>query len=210
MASNLYRLYKKFQNRRSNTLVFLGIFSFFLMVITALILISSAVSIVAFVVVEGFTYKNNQVPEIITNAISNLIVALAIYELQRALSHELRKPAIGEVTHILRRSTPRFIVVVCVALSLEGLIFVIKFGQTGSAELLLYPALIILSAAILLVCLGLFLKFTPEETVARTLTEEVRHPETRAPDTVSRTLTEELSHPKSATYRGRGKTKKED
>ncbi|WP_139169445.1 hypothetical protein [Microbulbifer yueqingensis] len=157
--------------------MFLGVFSLFLMVVTALILISSAVSVAAYVIIEGFTYPNNEIPEVITNAISNLIVALAIYELQRALSHELRKPAIGEVTHILRRSTPRFIVVVCVALSLEGLIFVIKFGQTGKAELLVYPALIILAAAILLICLGLFLRFAPEETVAGHLVEEVKNPE---------------------------------
>ena len=177
MTRDISILFKKFRNKRSNTLIFLGVFSIFLMVLTALILISSAISVVAFVITEGFVYKGNQIPELITNTISNLIVALAIYELQRALSHELRKPAIGEVTHVLRRSTPRFIVVVCVALSLEGLIFVIKFGQTGKPELLLYPALIILSAALLLVCLGIFLRVAPEETVGQHMLDDVRSQE---------------------------------
>lgn len=177
MARKLYSLYKKFQNKRANTLIFLAVFSFFLMVLTALILISTGLSVLSFVIVEGFTYGNNEIPPVITNAVSNLIVALAIYELQRALSHELRRPVIGEVTHMLRRSTPRFVTVVCVALSLEGLIFVIKFGQTGNAELLIYPALIILAAAILLICLGLFLRFAPEETVGTTMVDEVTNPE---------------------------------
>ncbi|MFI2809734.1 MULTISPECIES: hypothetical protein [Microbulbifer] len=180
MARDISVLFKKLRNKRSNTLIFLGVFSMFLMVLTALILISSAVSVAAFIITEGFIYKDNQIPELITNAISNLIVALAIYELQRALSHELRKPAIGEVTHVLRRSTPRFIVVVCVALALEGLIFVIKFGQTGQPQLLLYPALIILSAALLLVCLGIFLRVAPEETVGQHMLEDVKEqPETK-------------------------------
>lgn len=55
---------------------------------------------------------------------------------------------------------PRFIGTVCVALSLEGLIMVIKYSQLDMAGNLYYPVAIISSTALLLTSLGLFLHFT--------------------------------------------------
>ena len=65
---------------------------------------------------------------------------------------------------MLRRTMPRFIGTVCIALSLEALIMVIKYSQLELAGNLYYPVAIIVSTAFLLTALGLFLKFVPEET----------------------------------------------
>jgi hypothetical protein len=62
----------------------------------------------------------------------------------------------------LRRTLPRFIGTVCVALSLEGLIMVIKYSQLDMAGNLYYPVAIIISTALLLAALGVFLKLSPE------------------------------------------------
>lgn len=60
----------------------------------------------------------------------------------------------------LRRTIPRFIGTVCVALSLEGLIMVIKYSQLDLAGNLYYPVAIIVSTALLLSSLGLFIFLT--------------------------------------------------
>lgn len=63
---------------------------------------------------------------------------------------------------VLRRTIPRFIGTVCIALSLEGLIMVIKYSQLDLAGNLYYPVAIISSTALLLTALGLFLYLTRE------------------------------------------------
>ena len=53
---------------------------------------------------------------------------------------------------------------VCVALSLEGLIMVIKYSQLDLAGNLYYPVAIIMSTALLLSALGLFIYLTDKRT----------------------------------------------
>ncbi len=60
----------------------------------------------------------------------------------------------------LRRTIPRFIGTVSEALSLEGLIKVIKYSQLDLAGNLYYPVAIIASTALLLMVLGLFIFLT--------------------------------------------------
>ena len=100
--------------------------------------------------------------EIFLRGINTGIIALAVFELALVINKEysgLEDEDEGAVAS-LRRTMPRFIGTVCVALSLEGLIMVIKYSQLDMAGNLYYPVAIISSTALLLTSLGLFLHFT--------------------------------------------------
>lgn len=89
------------------------------------------------------------------------VVALAVYELAEIVheeyDHEGRSQnPLGRI----RRGVARFGAVVIVALALESLIMVIKYSQENLAGFLYYPAAIIVSAALLLMALGVFAKLT--------------------------------------------------
>ena len=77
------------------------------------------------------------------------------------IGQEYGQEADHDVIIMLRRTLPRFIGTVCVALSLEGLIMVIKYSQLDLAGNLYYPVAILVSAALLLMALGVFLKLAP-------------------------------------------------
>ncbi len=115
-----------------------------------------------FHVVEGILNKEN-ITEIILSSINTGIIALAVFELALIINKEYSEP-IEEVEKdaisILRGSLPRFIGTVCIALSLEGLIMVIKYSQLDMAGNLYYPVAIIISTAFLLSALGLFIYLT--------------------------------------------------
>lgn len=89
------------------------------------------------------------------------VVALAVYELAQIVHQEYDhegKPQ--NVMARIRRGVARFGSVVIVALVLESLILVIKYSQKDLAGFLFYPAAIIVSAAVLLMALGLFARLT--------------------------------------------------
>jgi hypothetical protein len=89
------------------------------------------------------------------------VVALAVYELAQIVHQEYDHE--GKPQNIMariRRGVARFGSVVIVALVLESLILVIKYSQKDLAGFLFYPAAIIVSAAVLLMALGLFARLT--------------------------------------------------
>ncbi|GAA0395070.1 hypothetical protein GCM10009133_00280 [Cocleimonas flava] len=139
--------------------LFAGAFSFLFFVLSGLIAISMLV-----MVGESIIAGEEFMP-VILKSINTGIIALAVFELALVINQEYRLDK-GEhnVITSLRRTLPRFIGTVCVALSLEGLIMVIKYSQLDMAGNLYYPVAIIISTAILLAALGLFLKLLPEPT----------------------------------------------
>ena len=119
-----------------------------------------------FNVVEGLLNKEN-VTQVFLGSINTGIIALAVFELAFIINKEYSgsienddKDAISS----LRETLPRFIGTVCVALSLEGLIMVIKYSQLDLAGNLYYPVAIILSTAFLLTALGLFIYLTDKRS----------------------------------------------
>lgn len=95
--------------------------------------------------------------------VNDCIIAIAVFELAMVINKEYGHESQHDVVVMLRRTLPRFIGTVCVALSLEGLIMVIKYSQLERAGNLYYAVGTIVSAAVLLMALGLFLKFAPTE-----------------------------------------------
>lgn len=119
-----------------------------------------------FTIVDGIINKTNMV-EIFLNSINTGIIALAVFELALVINKEYSAhPEEDDENAVasLRRSLPRFIGTVCVALSLEGLIMVIKYSQLDLAGNLYYPVAIIVSTALLLSALGLFLHLTDKQS----------------------------------------------
>jgi len=96
--------------------------------------------------------------QVFLGSINTGIIALAVFELALVIHKEYSsEEEDDDVVASLRRTVPRFIGTVCVALSLEGLIMVIKYSQLDLAGNLYYPVAIISSGALLLIALGVFI-----------------------------------------------------
>jgi len=94
-------------------------------------------------------------------SINMAVISLATYELGLVVQREYSgKHKSDDIVVVLRRTLPRFVSIVCVALVLEGLLMVIKYSQLDLAGNLYYPVAIITSTALLLMALGVFLRFT--------------------------------------------------
>lgn len=130
------------------TFIFLGL---------AVAIIFSLVNTIILGLLEG-----SNIMEIFLRSINTGIIALAVFELALVINKEYSGQEDEDEGAVasLRRTMPRFIGTVCVALSLEGLIMVIKYSQLDMAGNLYYPVAIICSTALLLTSLGLFLHFT--------------------------------------------------
>ena len=110
-----------------------------------------------------------QIASAAVKAINTAVIALAAFELGLVVSREYADPEDGHIAIVLRRTVPRFISIVCIALALEGLLLVIKFSQFELSGNLPYAVATVLAAAVLLIALGGFLRLTRhpiEEPVA--------------------------------------------
>lgn len=116
-------------------------------------------------IVEGILNESN-ITEVFLSSINTGIIALAVFELALIVNKEYSGPIENEKDAVasLRETLPRFIGTVCVALSLEGLIMVIKYSQLDLAGNLYYPVAIIISTALLLSALGLFIYLTDKRS----------------------------------------------
>lgn len=122
----------------------------------ALAIIYSLVKSIVLGVLAG-----DDIMQIFLSGINTGIIALAVFELALVINKEYSgKEENDDAVASLRRTIPRFIGTVCIALSLEGLIMVIKYSQLELAGNLYYPVAIISSTALLLAALGLFLYLT--------------------------------------------------
>ncbi|CAA0094009.1 Uncharacterised protein [Halioglobus japonicus] len=92
--------------------------------------------------------------------VSAIIIAAAIIDVAQYmmeeevfLNKELRDPKEA------RKTITKIIVIITIAVSIEGLVFIFKAG-IQDLTLLLYPALLILAAAVLIVALGIYQKLS--------------------------------------------------
>lgn len=122
-----------------------------------------AASILVSTIAVAFQQISNgeEITQVIIKVINGSVISIAVFELAMVIGQEYGQEADHDVIIMLRRTLPRFIGTVCVALSLEGLIMVIKYSQLDLAGNLYYPVAILVSAALLLMALGVFLKLVP-------------------------------------------------
>ena len=92
--------------------------------------------------------------------VSAIIIAAAIIDVAQYmmeeevfLNKELRDPKEA------RKTITKIIVIITIAVSIEGLVFIFKAG-IQDLTLLMYPALLILAAAVLIVALGVYQKLS--------------------------------------------------
>lgn len=135
--------------------VFAKGFTFLFLAISATILLSTLGTAV------GQLLHGEDITQIVIKIVNAGVIAMAVFELAMVISKEYGEEEGHDVIVMLRRTLPRFIGTVCVALSLEGLIMVIKYSQLDLAGNLYYPVAIIVSAALLLIALGAFLRLAP-------------------------------------------------
>ena len=132
----------------------IGFSAIFFLLALALTLLSGDAMLKGLTGELGFT-------EAILKAINMAIVALAIFELGLVVNKEYAgKDDAHHIATVLRRTLPRFVSIVCIALVLEGLLMVIKYSQLELAGNLYYPVAVITSAALLLASLGVFLRLS--------------------------------------------------
>ena len=122
-----------------------------------------AASILVSTIAVAFQQISNgeEITQVIIKVINGSVISIAVFELAMVIGQEYGQEADHDVIIMLRRTLPRFSGTVCVALSLEGLIMVIKYSQLDLAGNLYYPVAILVSAALLLMALGVFLKLAP-------------------------------------------------
>lgn len=137
--------------------LFARFFAIVFLVLSALIMVAAFSSSL-----DGLL-AGTEVSQIIIKAVNDCIIAIAVFELAMVINKEYGHESQHDVLAMLRRTLPRFIGTVCVALSLEGLIMVIKYSQLDRAGNLYYAIATVASAALLLMALGLFLKHVPSE-----------------------------------------------
>ena len=92
-------------------------------------------------VAEGIINQEG-ITTVLLGSINTGVIALAVFELALVVKKEYASPNDDEekdAVSSLRETLPRFIGMVCVALSLEGLIMVIKYSQLELAGNLYYP-----------------------------------------------------------------------
>ena len=138
--------------------IFAKFFAIIFLLLSAFIILSTFSS-----ALEGLLTGSEGASQIIIKVVNDCIIAIAVFELAMVINKEYGHESQDDVAMMLRRTLPRFIGTVCVALSLEGLIMVIKYSQFDRAGNLYYAIGTIVSAALLLMALGLFLKFAPTE-----------------------------------------------
>ncbi|WP_168014135.1 hypothetical protein [Halomonas salinarum] len=129
----------------------------------SLIFLSLAIAIIFSLIIsvaKGFM-EGTDFMKIFLSSVNTAIIALALFELALVVNreHSGSDEEEGAVAS-LRRTIPRFIGLVCIALALEGLIMVIKYSQLELAGNLYYPVAIISSTALLLAALAFFLRLT--------------------------------------------------
>lgn len=131
----------------------------------ALLFFLLAVMVCGSSLITAFTQhgEGQALTQTLIQVINSNIIAIAVFELAMVINKEYGNKNEHDVIVMMRRTLPRFITTVCVALSLEGLIMVIKYSQADMAGNLYYPVAIVISAACLLIALGIFLRFIPQD-----------------------------------------------
>jgi len=138
-------------------IIFSGVHLLAALILVALSLIIMGWSV--YEVISSIRGETEFIPLILQSVgaiiISAAIIDVAQYMMEEEvfMNKELRDPEEA------RRTITKIIVIITIAVSIEGLVFIFKAG-TKDLTLLLYPALLILVSAILIVALGVYQKLS--------------------------------------------------
>lgn len=131
------------------------LFAALLLIIMSLLIMGWAV----YEVIASIPLKGEFIPRMLQSVgaivISAAIIDVAQYMIEEEvfMNKELRDPREA------RRTLTKIIVIITIAVSIEGLVYIFKAG-TESMALLLYPAFLLFVSAILIVALGVYQKLS--------------------------------------------------
>jgi len=138
-------------------IIFSGVHLFAALILITLSLIIMGWSI--YDVISNIREEAEFVP-LILQSVGAIIIAAAIVDVAQYMmeeevfmNKELRDPEEA------RRTITKIIVIITIAVNIEGLVFIFKAG-TKDLTLLLYPALLIAVSAVLIVALGAYQKLS--------------------------------------------------
>jgi hypothetical protein len=138
-------------------IIFAGASLFAALILLALSLIIMGWSVyeVIFSIKEETGFISLMLQSVATIIISAAIIDVAKYMMEEEVfkNKELRDPVEA------RRTITKIMVIIAIAVSIEGLVYIFNAG-TKDLTLLLYPALLIVVSAILIVALGVYQKLS--------------------------------------------------
>jgi hypothetical protein len=138
-------------------IIFSGVHLFAALILIALSLIIMGWSV--YEVISSIKEEAGFIPLMLQSVgaiiISAAIIDVAQYMMEEEVfkNKELRDPVEA------RRTITKIIVIITIAVSIEGLVYIFKAG-TKDLTLLLYPALLIVVSAFLIIALGLYQKLS--------------------------------------------------
>lgn len=131
------------------------LFAALLLIIMSLLIMGWAV----YEVIASIPLKGEFIPRMLQSVgvivISAAIIDVAQYMIEEEvfMNKELRDPREA------RRTLTKIIVIITIAVSIEGLVYIFKAG-TEDMSLLIYPAFLLFVSAILIVALGVYQKLS--------------------------------------------------
>ena len=131
------------------------LFAALLLIIMSLLIMGWAV----YEVIASIPLKGEFIPRMLQSVgaivISAAIIDVAQYMIEEEvfMNKELRDPREA------RRTLTKIIVIITIAVSIEGLVYIFKAG-TENMTLLIYPAFLLFVSAILIVALGVYQKLS--------------------------------------------------
>ena len=97
------------------------------------------------------------------NAIGLIVIGMAVFDVSKfLLEEEVLSSSRGKSLLEQRETLLKFLVIIIIAVSLEALVFVFSAAEQDISNLI-YPTLLLIAAAVVVICLGIYQKLTCNE-----------------------------------------------
>lgn len=143
--------------KKAFNIIFSGVHLFASIILIVLSLVIMGWSV--YEVISNIEDKSGFIP-LMLRSVSAIIISSAILDVAKYMMEEevfkdkeLRDPIEA------RRTITKIIVIITIAVSIEGLVYIFKAGM-NDLSLLVYPALLIFASSILIVALGIYQKLS--------------------------------------------------
>lgn len=125
--------------------------------------ISVAMMIVSLWGIWDATHEKALLIKALLNAIGLIVIAMAVFDVAKfLLEEEVLNSSRGKSLTEQRETLLKFLVIIAIALSLEGLVFVFDAGKKNISDLI-YPTFLLISVVLVVVGLGVYQKLTRHE-----------------------------------------------
>lgn len=131
--------------------------------IAGIVLFLTAFALVGRAVWDVFTaFGTSHVEMHLLRAIGILVISIAVFDVAKYLfEEEIVRDRELRAADEARKSLTKFMVIIIIALTLEGLVFIFITGQ-NNIQSLLYPAGLLVTAGLLMVSIGVYQRLSLE------------------------------------------------